>query len=106
MSLKRRLLRLLQTSIVSDIRKQKDIKKMTEEYLDWRLGIFGILLVLALFINISFFLLRSNLKKEISVCTPSKKTKSEPSLLKKDLETAQIARPSYISFSQISEHEL
>ena len=106
MSLQRRLLRLLQTSIVNEIRKQKDIKKMTEEYLDWRLGIFGILLVLALFINISFLLLRSNLKKEISVCTPSKKTKHEPSLLKKDLETAQLARPSYISFSQISEHAL
>ena len=68
--------------------------------MDWRLGIFGILLVLALFVNISFLLARSNLKKELSACTPSEKTNYEPSLLKKDLEAAQLARPSYISFSE------
>ena len=56
----------LQTSFVSEIWKQKDIRKMTEEYLDWRLGIFGILLILALFFNISFLVLRSTLKKEKS----------------------------------------
>ena len=90
----------IQTSIVSEIRKEKDIRKMSEEYLDWRLGIFGILLVLALLVNISFSLARSNLKKEICVCTPSEKTKYQPSLLKKDLEAAQLAQPSYISFSE------
>ena len=56
----------LQTSFVSEIWKQKDIRKMTEEYLDWRLGIFGILLILVLFFNISFLVLRSTLKKEKS----------------------------------------
>ena len=49
---------------MSEIRKQIDIRKMTEEYLDWRLGIFGILLILALFVNISLLVLRSSLKKE------------------------------------------
>ena len=73
---------------------------MIEEYLDWRLGIFGILLV------VSFLIARSSWKQEKSDSTPSEKTKYEPSLLKKDLETAQIARPSYISFSQTSEHVL
>ena len=91
----------IQASIVSEIRKEKDIRKMSEEYLNWRLGIFGILLVLALLVNISFQLARSNLKKGKSVCTPSEtKTKCEPSLLKKDLEAAQLAQPSYISFSE------
>ena len=77
-----------------EIRKQKDIRKMIEEYLDWRLGIFGILLV------VSFLIARSSWKQEKSDCTPSKKTKYEPSLLKKDLEAAQLARPSHISFSE------
>ena len=45
----------LQTSFVSEIWKQIDIRKM--------LGIFGILLILALFFNISFLVLRSTLKK-------------------------------------------
>ena len=90
------LLRLLQTSIVREVRKQKDIRKMTEEYFDWRLVIFGILLVL------SFFIARSSWEQEKSDCTPSEKTKYEPSLstvIEKDVEAAQLARPSSISFS-------
>ena len=75
---------------MSKIQKQKDIRKMSEEYLDWRLGIFGFLLVLALFINFSFMLARSSLKKKESVCTPSEKTKCEPLLSKKDLEAARL----------------
>ena len=83
---------------------------MTEEYLDWRLGIFGILLVLALVVNISFLLAKSSLKKEKSslkkekiflkkeksCCPPSEETKCEPSLLEKDLESAHLSRPNYV----------
>ena len=91
------LLRLLQTSIVREILKQKDIRKMTEEYFDWRLVIFGILLV------VSFFIARSSWEQENSDFTPAEKTKYEPSLstvIEKDLEAAQLARPSSISFSE------
>ena len=91
------LLRLLQTSIVREILKQKDIRKMTEEYFDWRLVIFGILLV------VSFFIARSSWEQEKSDSTPSEKTKYEPSLstvIEKDVEAAQLARPSSISFSE------
>ena len=76
---------------------------MTEEYLDWRLGIFGILLVLALVVNISFLLAKSSLKKEKNIlkkekscCPPSEETKCEPSLLEKDLESAHLSRPNYV----------